>query len=53
LDALRYFAVTRTLNAERVYTPTPEDYEPMQLTDYDEEMTGGDMDENYLTYGGG
>jgi phage terminase large subunit len=53
LDALRYFAVTRTLNAERVYTPTPEDYEPMQMTDYDEEMTGGDMDENYLTYGGG
>lgn len=53
LDALRYFAVTRTLNAERVYTPTPEDYEPMQMTDYDDEMTGGDMDENYLTYGGG
>lgn len=53
LDALRYFAVTRTLNAERVYTPRPEDFEPEQLTDYDEEMTGGDMTENYLTYGGG
>ena len=52
-DALRYFAVTRTLSAERVYTPTPEDFEPMAMTDYDEEMTGGDMNETYLTYGGG
>lgn len=53
IDALRYFAVTRTLSAERVYTPTPEDFEPMAMTDYDEEMTGGDMNETYLTYGGG
>lgn len=52
-DAVRYFSVTRVLSAEKVYTPTAEDYEPRQMTDYDEEMTGGDMTEDYLTYGGG
>ena len=50
-DALRYYAVTRLMGAERL--PDPELSEPGQdrLTDYDEEMTGGDMDEGYLNYG--
>lgn len=53
LDALRYFCVTRTLIAERAQTRIPEDYEYDNMTDYDEEMTGGEANENYLTYGGG
>lgn len=53
LDALRYFCVTRTLIAERAQTRIPEDYEYDSMTDYDEEMTGGEANENYLTYGGG
>lgn len=50
-DALRYYAVTRLMGAER--PAAPELPEPGQdhLTDYDEEMTGGDMDEGYLNYG--
>lgn len=51
-DALRYFCITRTLGAER-----PEE-EPEDRTldggaaDYDQEMTGGDMDDSYLNFGG-
>ena len=52
-DALRYFCVTRTLIAERAQTRIPEDNEYDSMTDYDEEMTGGEANENYLTYGGG
>lgn len=49
-DALRYFCVTRTLGAEKVEVFDDEDDD---LLDYDEAMTGGDMSEDYLTYGGG
>ena len=49
-DAIRYFAVTRTLGAERT-----EDYEEPEFedeaVDYDEEMTGGAMTEDYMAYG--
>jgi len=52
VDAARYYAVTRTLGAERPEAPQaalePEDL----LEDYDAAMTGGDMDEGYLEYGG-
>lgn len=49
-DAVRYFAVTRTLGAERpavCAAPGPE----AATADYDEMMTGGDADGGYLSYG--
>lgn len=51
-DALRYFCVTRTLGAERPEEPVVEDFDESNVTDYDDEMTGGEMTEDYLTYGG-
>lgn len=51
-DAIRYYAVTRTLNAEKPVVQTDED-EFTTSVSYDDEMTGGDMDDTYLTYGGG
>ena len=52
-DAARYFAITRTLGAE--LPPEPEDDILLSggAADYDEEMTGGDMDDSYLNFGGG
>lgn len=49
-DALRYFASMRTLAAERAIAPIQ--YEDNVL-DYDENMTGGDMTDDYMNYGGG
>lgn len=51
-DAARYFAVTRTLGAEQMEQPDVED-ETDSAVDYDDAMTGGEMTEDYLTYGGG
>lgn len=51
VDAIRYFAVTRTLGAERVEVPEEPEFEDAAV-DYDEEMTGGDMTDDYMTYGG-
>lgn len=50
-DALRYFCITRTLGAQLAETQDDE-LELERVNDYDEEMTGGDMDASYLTYGG-
>ena len=50
-DAARYFAVTRTLGAERVEVPEEPEFED-DAVDYDEEMTGGDMTDDYMAYGG-
>lgn len=50
-DALRYYAVTRLLAADRPVEPDLPELGQDRLTDYDEEMTGGDMDEGYLNYG--
>ena len=50
-DALRYFAVTRLLGAERPELPEPPEPGQERLADYDAEMTGGDVDEGYLHYG--
>ena len=50
-DAARYFCITRTLGAER-FVEQEDELLAERSTDYDEEMTGGDMDESYLTYGG-
>lgn len=52
-DALRYFCVTRTLSAEKPAPPVVEDFDTAGMTDYDDEMTGGEMTDDYLTYGGG
>lgn len=52
-DALRYFCVTRTLSAEKPVPPKVEDFDTAGMTDYDDEMTGGEMTDDYLTYGGG
>ena len=49
-DALRYFSAMRTLAAERAIAPVT--YEDDYL-DYDDNMTGGDMSDDYLNYGGG
>lgn len=51
-DALRYFCITRTLGAEVAAGHDDEEDEP-EGTDYDDEMTGGDMSQSYLAYGGG
>lgn len=51
-DAMRYYAVTRTLGAD-LPAASDEDEEPGGYSvDYDDEMTGGDMDDGYLAYGG-
>lgn len=50
-DALRYFCITRTLGAERA-EPMLDDFDDRDLVDYDDDMTGGDMDQSYLCYGG-
>ena len=50
-DAARYFCITRTLGAER-FIEQEDELLAERGTDYDEEMTGGDMDASYLTYGG-
>ena len=50
-DAARYFCITRTLGAER-FIEQEDELLAERSTDYDEEMTGGDMDASYLTYGG-
>lgn len=50
-DALRYFAVTRLLPAERAAVPEPPELGQERVTGYDEAMTGGDMNEGYLNYG--
>lgn len=50
-DALRYFAVTRLLAADRPQVQEPPDLEDQHLTDYDEAMTGGEADDGYLNYG--
>lgn len=50
-DAARYFCITRTLGAER-FIEQEDELLAERVTDYDEEMTGGDMDASYLTYGG-
>ena len=50
-DALRYFCITRTLGAQ--LPEAAEDPMPGEANeDYDEEMTGGEMDMSYLSYGG-
>ena len=49
-DALRYFCVTRTLGAE--LREQSVEREPDAAMDYDEAMTGGDVDDSYLSYGG-
>lgn len=51
-DALRYYCVTRTLRAEAIVTPAVKDDFIEEAVDYDDEMTGGEMEESYLTYGG-
>lgn len=50
-DALRYYAVTRLIAAEKTAEPEFPDLGQERVTDYDEEMCGGDMDEGYLNYG--
>jgi len=52
VDAIRYFAVTRTLTAERAEAREAYD-DADAAVDYDEAMTGGEMSEAYLSYGGG
>lgn len=50
-DAARYYAVTRTLRAE---TPAAEEVsgpDTERVMDYDVAMTGGDIEDEYLTYG--
>lgn len=49
-DALRYFAVTRTMRAEAAEHGAEDDFD--RGTDYDEAMTGESADESYINYGG-
>lgn len=48
IDGLRYFAQSRTMQSEHVVQV--EDDDRYQMEDYDEHMTGGEVDEGYLTY---
>lgn len=48
IDALRYYAQSRTLPAEE--PEEPEDGEADGLDDYDEFMTGGEADDGYITF---
>lgn len=50
-DALRYFAVTRTLGAEPAPVAEEAEFEDDAAVDYDEEMTGGEVTDGYLSYG--
>ena len=50
-DAMRYYSVMRTLAAERAIAPVA--YDTDDAVDYDEAMTGGDMSDDYMSYGGG
>lgn len=47
-DALRYFCAARTLAAQR---PREEGWPVADGTDYDQAMTGAELDESYLRYG--
>ena len=49
-DAARYFCVTRTLGAEMVAPAIEED--DNDLVDYDDVMTGRDITDDYMAYGG-
>lgn len=52
-DAARYFCVTRVLAAEKAEPVVEDDLLTDDgTTDYDDEMTGGEMTDDYLTYGG-
>lgn len=51
-DALRYFCITRTMGAVREETPEDDLTDRDRGTDYDEVMTGAEIDEGYLAYGG-
>lgn len=44
-DALRYYAITRLMLPDRPAVQEPPDLDGEQVTDYDEAMTGGDVDE--------
>lgn len=48
-DALRYYAVTRTLSAPLRAQHTEDDAPGI---DYDESMAGGELSEDYMAYGG-
>lgn len=50
-DAARYFAITRTMQPEMAKPVSYEDDFDTE-EDYDEAMTGGEMDDSYLFYGG-
>lgn len=50
-DAMRYFCITRTLGAQKAEAQ-PYEFEQFNRVDYNNEMTGGEMSESYLTYGG-
>lgn len=48
-DALRYFCQLRTLKPEQLGQEEEYD-EPRRLESYEEHMTGGEMDESYLSF---
>lgn len=49
-DAIRYFAIARTLGAQMA--EPVDDYDDDGIVDYEDAMTGGEMDSSYLSYGG-
>ena len=50
-DAARYFAVTRTLGAEMAEQQNWDD-DGDEIEDYDDVMTGRDITDDYMAYGG-
>lgn len=49
-DALRYALIYRTMGAR--LEPVKPDYDDEGMEEYDEYMTGGDVSDGYLSYGG-
>jgi len=51
-DALRYFCITRTLSPTFDVKDDFDEYLDRNMNSYDDDMTGGDVDDNYISYGG-
>lgn len=52
VDAIRYYCISRTMEAVRVAEEADDDYAEDALEDYEDFMTGGEVSNSYITYGG-
>lgn len=52
VDAVRYYCISRVVSAEAVKVAEEYEDEDDETEEYDEYMTGGDVTDNYMMYGG-